>query len=218
MKLSQIQILENKKRAISLLQSVNRPGMDKLIDWLENKSDYFKAPASTAFHGAYEGGLCEHSLQVYDAMVALLAAQRPLANEKAGLDQITNEMLVITALMHDICKVNNYETETRNAKDPVTGQWYSYYQYKVTDRFPVGHGEKSVIMLQNFIRLTADEILAIRWHMGASDPATFLSPYTKNAYADAMNNCALLIIMEQADISSSFLSQSLCDPKTENRI
>lgn len=218
MKLTQVQILENKERVLNLLKTVNRSGMDKLIDWLSNKSDFFTAPASTAFHGAYEGGLCEHSLQVYDMMKALIMAQKPLASKEAKLDEITEDSIIISSLLHDLCKTNFYEMETRNAKDPSTGQWYSYYQYSVKDRFPLGHGEKSVIMLQNFIHMTADEIISIRWHMGGGDPGTFLSPYTKGAYSDAMNGCSLLTILQQADIASSYLVQSSCNPKIENRV
>lgn len=119
---------------------ITRDGKDDLLDWL-NHSDFFTAPASTRFHGNHEGGLLEHS--------------------------INNETIAIVALLHDVCKVNYYKKGTRNVKE--NGVWVQKEVYEVDEKFPCGHGEKSVIILQNFIHLDSEEIFAIRAHMGGFD-------------------------------------------------
>lgn len=144
--------------------TISREGIDRLMDWLET-SDFFIAPASTKYHGAYEGGLLEHSLNVYDCLNKQL--------EAAGLQgKYKKESVAIVALFHDICKVNFYKKGFRNVKDEESGQWHKKEVYEIDERFPCGdHADKSVIILQNFIRLEPDEILAIRAHMGSWDNA-----------------------------------------------
>ena len=113
-----------KQRFIELLSSVERPGMKDLIDWMENKSDFFAAPASTQYHGACEGGLVEHSLAVYENL-----------NKLMGLyfDEYEQGTVIICALLHDICKANFYTTSTRNVKNEETGQWEKKPFYKIED-------------------------------------------------------------------------------------
>lgn len=138
---------------------ITRPGRDELLDWLTH-SDFFVAPASTRFHGSYEGGLVEHSVNVYNSLVSLL--------EHTGLkDQYSEETVAIVALCHDICKAHLYKKGFRNVKE--NGVWIQKEVYEVDERFPCGHGEKTVIILQNFIKLDAEEIMAIRAHMGGFD-------------------------------------------------
>ena len=145
-----------KKRFVEICATINRPGMEDLMAWLE-RSDFYTAPASTRFHGNYTGGLLEHSLNVYDKLSGFVARYPEL--------EISPETVAVTALFHDLTKVNYYTVSSRNVKDDVTGAWHKEPFYKTEDRLPLGHGEKSVIILQSFIKLTRDEIFAIRWHI-----------------------------------------------------
>ena len=138
-------------------QHVTRPGSEKLLDWLDNKTDFFSAPASTRFHGACEGGLCMHSLNVYHAL-----------HDTFFTEGDSEESFAICALLHDLCKANYYKRGTRNVKNDVTGQWEKVPSYSVEDLFPYGHGEKSVYVVNGFLRLTREEAFAIRYHMGFS--------------------------------------------------
>lgn len=152
--------MEKKERFISIFKElIHRDGADNLLDWL-NESDFFIAPASTRYHGSYEGGLVEHSLNVYDCLKSEL--------ESSGMSGVyDDETIAIVSLLHDICKANFYKKGTRNVKE--NGQWVSKEIFEIDEKFPCGHGEKSVIILQNFIHLAAEEIFAIRAHMGGWD-------------------------------------------------
>lgn len=138
---------------------ITRDGHENLVSWLES-SDFFTAPASTRFHGSHEGGLLEHSLNVYRCL-------RKEITQEGLEDAYTCETIALVALFHDVCKANFYKKGTRNVK--VDGEWTVKEVYEIDEKFPCGHGEKSVIILQNFISLTAEEILAIRAHMGGFD-------------------------------------------------
>ena len=139
--------MTNEERFKAIFQDqVNRPGADDLLEWLEN-AGFFTAPASTKYHGAYPGGLVEHSLRVYDFLISSRYAAGTSAESRA-----------ICALFHDVCKAEYYEQTDGGG-------------YRVNDRFPFGHGEKSVYQISRFMYLTDEEALAIRWHMGAYDTA-----------------------------------------------
>ena len=156
--------MTNKERFVQIFkEKITREGADKLLEFLE-KSDFFTAPASTRYHGACEGGLLAHSLNVYDCLSDIL--NRPRMKELYGV-QYSEESIAIAALMHDVCKVNFYKTSFRNAKDE-TGRWVSVPYYTIEDTLPYGHGEKSVYIVSGFMRLTRDEAFAIRYHMGFS--------------------------------------------------
>ena len=145
--------------------SITREGSDKLLDWLLNKSDFFTAPASTKFHSAYEGGLCEHSVKCYYRFAQNLQNEY----EEVGAESVISaESVAIIALLHDVCKTNFYKTEYRNAKNEF-GEWVKVPYYTVDDQIPYGHGEKSVYMISGFMRLTREEAMAINWHMGGWD-------------------------------------------------
>ena len=143
-------------------EKITREGADKLLDFLLNGSDFFTAPASTRYHGAYEGGLVEHSLNVYDCLVDMMERLK----ERYGIEY-PEESIAIAGLLHDICKVNFYKTSYRNVKDE-TGRWQSVPYYTIEDTLPYGHGEKSAYIVSAYIRLTRDEAFAIRYHMGFS--------------------------------------------------
>lgn len=152
--LTETKRVENHDRVVELLNSVERDGISDLLKWLE-ESDFFTAPASRAYHGAYIGGLCEHSLNVYDEAKRLLSAYPEV--------EVSDETVIISALLHDLCKVNFYATEKRNRKNSETGQWESYDAFTIKEKFCYGgHGSKSVFLAQNFIKLTPTEAIAIK--------------------------------------------------------
>ena len=155
-----------KEEFIEIFKSnITRDGADKLLDYLENKSDFFTCPASARYHGAYEGGLCEHSLNVYHCLVDYL--QRERVQELYGLEY-SDETVALVALLHDACKIGCYKKTFRNVKNDATGQWERVPSYTFDDPLPYGHGEKSVYIVNGFLRLTREEAMAIRWHMGFS--------------------------------------------------
>jgi hypothetical protein len=158
--------MSNREKFIEIFKStITREGADKLLEYLTEKTDFFTAPASTRFHGAYEGGLLEHSLNVYECLCDFV--KRPRFKDKYGF-VFDEESLAIAALLHDICKTNFYKTEMRNVKK--NGVWESVPYYTIEDSLPYGHGEKSVYILSGFMKLTRDEAFAIRYHMGFSGP------------------------------------------------
>lgn len=146
-------------------EKITREGADKLLEFLM-KSDFFTAPASTRYHGACEGGLLRHSLNVYDCLVDILA--RPRMKEVYGIEY-SDESIAIAGLLHDICKVNFYKVSTRNVKDE-NGRWNTVPYYTIEDNLPYGHGEKSAYIVSAYLKLTRDEAFAIRYHMGFSGP------------------------------------------------
>ncbi|MDE6107578.1 MAG: HD domain-containing protein [Oscillospiraceae bacterium] len=158
--------MSGKEEFIEIYKSlIQREGADALLDYLENKSDFFTAPASAKYHGAYEGGLCDHSLNVYHCLVDYLSRDR--VQELYGLE-VPPESAAIAALLHDLCKVGCYKAGTRNVKNEVTGQWEKVPTFFYEDPMPYGHGEKSVYIISGFMKLTRQEAMAIRWHMGFS--------------------------------------------------
>ena len=145
-------------------EHVTRPGADAMLDYLTNKCDFFTAPASARYHGAHEGGLCEHSLNVYYCLKEYLARER--VQELYGL-HYSDETIAIVSLLHDLCKIGCYKKGTRNVKDE-SGKWQTVPSYTFDDPLPYGHGEKSVYIVNGYLRLTREEAFAIRYHMGFS--------------------------------------------------
>ena len=157
--------MTNQERFLKIFEEkVTREGADKLLDFLTNGSDFFTAPASTRYHGAYEGGLLEHSLNVYECLTDILS--RPRMKEVYGLEY-SEESIAIVALLHDVCKVNFDKASTRNVKDE-NGRWTTVPYYTIEDTLPYGHGEKSAYIVSAYLRLTREEAFAIRYHMGFS--------------------------------------------------
>ena len=144
---------------------IKREGADRLLDYLTNRCDFFTAPASTRFHSSYEGGLAQHSLNVYECLVQYLERERVKEVYKLSCSE---ETAAIVALLHDMCKIDTYVRDFRNVKNEKTGQWEKVPVYRAEDKLPYGHGEKSVYMVSGFMRLTREEAMAIRWHMGFS--------------------------------------------------
>lgn len=158
--------MDNRKRFEEIYHAnIKREGADKLWEYLTSpSSDFFAAPASARFHGSYEGGLLEHSLNVYDCLVDYLSRER--AKNLYNMDY-TPETVAIVALLHDLCKINCYKRGTRNVKDE-TGKWQSVPTFEFDDKMPYGHGEKSVYIINGYMRLSREEAFAVRYHMGFS--------------------------------------------------
>ena len=170
-----------------LSKIVGRQGIGELAEYLKT-SDFFSAPASTKFHGSYPGGLAQHSWNVFK----LLGEK----NERYGLG-LTADTVRICGLLHDICKIGLYFQEEKWRKDPA-GKWESYKAYVVKDSLPLGHGEKSVIMLQRFIELTDVEIFMIRWHMG-----NFIPWENRRDFNNAIALHRHVVAMSTADFEAS---------------
>lgn len=191
------------QRFEELLMSTKREGMEKLIQFIQ-KSDFYTAPASTRFHSCHEGGLLEHSLYVYECMKQM--AQMDVWKQF----DISEENIIISALLHDLCKTFFYDVEFRNkkiysengSKSDAAGKydWESVPSYVINDQFPYGHGEKSVMMIEYYIKLEASERYAIRWHMGFSEPKENL-----NTLSAAIRKYPLVLMIHEADLMASYL-------------
>ncbi len=158
--------MNNKQRFEDIFKnSIKRAGADKMWEYLTSSaSDFFVAPASARFHGAYEGGLAEHSLNVYDCLCDYVKRER--AKNLYNMN-FSEETLAIVSLLHDVCKINCYKSGFRNVKDE-TGTWIKVPTYEFDDEMPYGHGEKSVYIINGYMRLSREEAFAIRYHMGFS--------------------------------------------------
>ena len=163
-----------------IYHDIERPGAAELLKWLQT-TDIFTAPASTKFHGAYPGGLLDHILTVYYRMF-------PEA-QQAGYD---TETIAVVALLHDVCKLNVYKAAAKEG-----GLSYGYH-----DDFPLGHGEKSVVLILKHMELTVEEMLAINWHMGAFDSRASTD---KRSLNDVFNRHKLAVLLHIADMQATFL-------------
>lgn len=174
---------------------IKRAGIDNLLEYLEH-TDFFIAPASTRFHGNYACGLVEHSLNVYHAAKCLV--------KQHNMVNISEETIAIAALFHDLCKADYYVASTRNVKDEATGVWRKEPCYKTDDQYPLGHGEKSVIILMKYLDLTDDEIYAIRFHMGGFDSAV---KGGDSSMSKAYEMCPFAVILHLADMTATYLME-----------
>lgn len=178
-------------------EHIKRAGADKLLDYLK-KSDFFTAPSSTRFHGSHEGGLVEHSVNVYHCLKAYL--ERPRVKELYGMNY-SEETIAIVALLHDLCKIDFYTVDYRNRKNDA-GVWEKVPYYTISDSMPYGHGEKSVYIISGFFygdaRLTREEAFAIRYHMG------FSGIEDKNTVGRALEMYPLAFALNVADMEASY--------------
>ena len=188
--------MSSKEEFIEIFTScITRDGADKLLDFLEHKCDFFTAPASARYHLACEGGLCEHSLNVYHCLVDYL--QRERVQELYGLEY-SEESVAVVALLHALCKVGCYKKTFRNVKDDATGKWETVPSYQFDAPLPYGHGEKSVYIANGFIRLTREEAMAIRWHMG------FSGDEDKRLVGQALQQYPLAFALSVADMEATY--------------
>ena len=177
---------------ISLVKNtITRDGTERFLNWLDT-TDFYTAPASSRYHHSYKGGLVDHSIEVYEELLKI-------APTASG----------IVALLHDVCKIGYYAVEKRNRK--VDGQWESYDFYVIKDKYPFGHGEKSVDMARNFFKLSAEERMAIRWHMGGFDK-------DQQGVSNAFKMFPLCIDLHYADLKSSNKNEKEKDMKFEHKV
>lgn len=191
--------MTNRERFIDIYRtSITREGSEKLLDYLcSDACDFFNAPASTRYHGAHEGGLCEHSLNVYDCLADFM--KRPRMTELYGI-KYSDESIAIASLLHDLCKVNFYRTSYRNVKDE-TGRWNSVPYYTIEDSLPYGHGEKSAYIVSGYMKLTRDEAFAIRYHMG------FSGTEDNGTVGQALEMFPLAFALSVADMEAAYLME-----------
>lgn len=181
--------------------NIHREGADALLDYLEHKSDFFTSPASARYHGAYEGGLCQHSVNVYHCLTAYLARER--VREDYGLE-VPEESAAIAALLHDLCKAGCYRAGSRNVKGP-DGKWTAVPTYFYEDPLPYGHGEKSVYIISGFLKLRREEAMAIRWHMGGFDESVKGGSF---ALAHAFEKYPLAVKLHLSDLEVTYLHEN----------
>ncbi len=192
--LKSIQVESVKDKFIKAYNAaITRAGSKELLNWISEKTDFFQAPASSKFHNAFEGGLADHSLNVYNIMIERYNGGQP------------DETLAICALLHDLCKAEFYKISQRNVKNESTGQWEKVNYYTIDDKFPFGHGEKSVFLIERFMRLKVDEAIAIRWHMGGFDDAARGGSYAING---AFEKYPLAVKLHLADTESTYLVEN----------
>lgn len=176
-------------------KNITREGSDKLLEYLLSpKSDFFSAPASTRYHSAYEGGLAQHSINVYHCLCDYLSRQR--VKDVYHLT-VSDETAAVIALLHDICKINFYKVDFRNSKNE-QGVWEKVPYYTIDDQLPYGHGEKSVYIISGFMRLSREEAIAIRYHMG------FSGIEDKNSIGKAFEKWPLAFALSTADMEASY--------------
>lgn len=188
-----------------LLFSTKRPGIEKLVEYIR-KTDFYTAPASTKYHGCHEGGLLEHSLNVYKCLMA----KKNSETWREVFQNTTDENIIITALLHDLCKTNFYVVEMKNKKVySETGtkmdsngryDWVSVPGYSIEDKNPMGHGEKSVIMIMNFIKLVPNETYGILFHMGFTLPKE-----EWNTLSAAIQKHPFILAVHEADLEATYL-------------
>lgn len=190
--------MANRETFIKIMSQVNRPGVKELLNWLEG-TDFYSAPASTRFHGSYPGGLVEHTLNVAYELRDLVKYYE--------IEGIPKDSIIIVALAHDFCKINTYEETIVNVPPQRTqsGKWEQKQGYKKSEYFKLGHGAKSLSILQDFIKLEDYEKEAIYWHMGAYDISTLSS--TNNLY-DVFAENKLAFLLHIADMTSTYIIES----------
>ena len=203
--------MNSKERFIELLRSVKREGaqIEKLISKLE-ESGFFTAPASTKYHSSFEGGLCQHSLNVYDNL-SLLCKSRDI--------QVSEDSLIICALLHDMSKMNMYEECVKNAKvyKPTGGKvdeigrfdWEAQKAYRTkeaADRFVYGnHEQTSLFMISRYIPLTLEEEVAILHHMGGVGEDSNRSVQISEVF----NRYTFALMLHLADMMATFIDERI---------
>lgn len=200
------QMAANKQRFMELCnEHIHRDGLDKVLAYLE-KSDFYIAPSSSRFHLNEDGGLCLHSINVFEAACKIyneMAKPAIMDGTSPFTEEVSMESIAIATLFHDLCKIKLYHKADRWKKDE-NNRWVTYPGYEVKDDFPLGHGEKSCLMLSWYMRLKPEEMLAIRWHMGMFDMGESGSSLRRSFYA-ATEKSALVSIVHSADFLVSNL-------------
>lgn len=220
---------EIQERILAVLMELDRDGREKLCFWLTDESDFFKAPSSTMFHNAFPGGLAAHSWNVYSLLkqkvemfklptdedtVAIVGLLHDLC--KVGMYEIDSDNPTDAQIkfLKDLAKKDYFKIPPNHMTKGYVSKLINFYKtggdrpeftesYKVNDKFPIGHGEKSVIIAQRFISLTDEEAMAIRWHMVAFDAGIHFNFPSGYAFREAVNKCALVTLLSTADQEAS---------------
>jgi len=177
---------------------IKRDGAKELLEYI-SKTDFFVAPASTTFHSAFEGGLAEHSINVFKRFRSMVMNEY---GEKYQ-EKISDESIAICALLHDICKADIYKIDYKNKK--VDGNWVQVPFYTVEDNLPYGHGEKSVYIINGFLRLTREEAMIINWHMGGFDARVKGGSYS---LSDAFYKFPNAVLFHTSDMIATYLDET----------
>lgn len=207
---------ENVCRFEELLQGVKREGVEELLNFIRS-SDFYTAPASTRYHLAEEGGLLKHSLHVYDCLMK--KKENPVWKET--LSDVSDDTFILVSLLHDLCKTYFYGEELKNRKtydeekvkaaNPRTVKrdangefiWETVPAYVVDDKYPLGHGEKSVFFIMQFVKLTMLEIAAIKHHMGA-----YCDSSQWNTLGQAYEKYPLALALHESDLEATYLLET----------
>ncbi len=194
-----IDLEKNKQKFLELFRAnVHREGAEDFLIWLE-KSDFFEAPASTKFHSNVPGGLCFHTLNVFDRFTRNLEMQFG----ENWHDRVSLESATIMSLLHDVCKVDCYKVEHRNVK--VDGEWVKQPYYAYDEALPYGHGEKSVYIISSFFKLSREESMAINWHMGGFDQRVLGGSY---ALSNAYYQYPVAVLLHVSDVEATYLDET----------
>lgn len=191
-------IEENKKMFLEIYDSnIQRDGKEQLKDYL-SKSDFFTAPASSKYHCAFEGGLCLHSIYTYKRLLSIIQNEF----KENWQQKYSPETIAVCGLLHDLCKIEYYKADLRNKK--VDGEWVQEPYYKCEEVLPYGHGEKSVYIINGFIRLTREEALAINWHMGGFDYRVKGGSYS---LSETFAKFPLALYLHTADLLATYVDE-----------
>lgn len=205
------EIQENRNLFLNAARTyIRRGGIIEVLSYLDNKTDFFYAPASSYLHLCEPGGLCKHSLNVFETALRIYKSTlEPHAqgDDNACFDEIPEESIAIASLFHDVWKCNRFHPCKKSRKD-AHGLWGEYTTYEEKDSFPFGFGEKSCLMLSAHMQLNKKELLAIRWQHGAFEAGEAGSKMRKAFYA-ACRQSPLVALLQAADN----LSTLFIDPK-----
>lgn len=210
--MTQLELASQKQLFIDTCRKyITRKGLDELLNYLEH-SDFYTAPSSTRFHLNEEGGLCRHSLNVFEMATKIYncGIGEAIKNGTSPFKrEVTMENIAIATLFHDLCKIGIYFRTEKFRKD-AQGRWETYLAWDVKEDFPVGHAEKSLYIIRSYMRLEKEEALAIRWHMGMFD-AGEVNSMTRRCFYDSCEESPLVSIVCSAD----FLSAKCLELTTE---
>lgn len=190
--------MDKKQEFINIFDEyILREGAQELKNYLL-RSDFFRAPASMRYHCAFEGGLCEHSVNTYHRLLKNVQHEYGDAWEQT----VSHESIAVCGLLHDVCKIDYYKQDFRNVKE--NGEWVRKPCYTKEEALPFGHGEKSVYIINSFIRLTREEAMAINWHMGGFD---YRAKGGDQSISDAYCKYHLAVLLHVSDLEATYIDE-----------
>ena len=192
----------NKETFITLVKNyIKRPGINNFMNYLlGSQSDFFIAPSSTRYHLSIPGGLCQHSINVFNRLV------KEVESEYGSTDKspYSMETIAIVSLFHDVCKVNFYKPYKKSVKDDITGEWNKVDAYKIDEELPICHGYKSQYIVRSYIDLSREESIAIMSHMGGFDPTV---KGGDNTISNSFEKFPLALLLHVANLKASKLDE-----------